>query len=156
MMNIKLATKNRKETAQRLSEITGAEVLYTRAPRFAYEIGAYIIEKDGSITIAEGAGLQPLKTLAEEGLVEPFETEDENRISLTVEVPMAQHTGTSLRNLINLLYTREGLINKALGTSFRVDEGLTKALQDNACTLTTESLFGAVTAYESEHGKAID
>ena len=69
---------------------------------------------------------------------------------------MAQHTGTSLRNLINLLYTREGLINKALGTSFRVDEGLTKALQDNACTLTTESLFGVVTAYESEHGKAID
>ena len=44
MMNIKLATENRKETAQRLSEITGAEVLYTRAPRFAYEIGAYIIE----------------------------------------------------------------------------------------------------------------
>ena len=69
---------------------------------------------------------------------------------------MAQHTGTSLRNLINLLYTREGLINKALGTSFRVDEGLTKALQDNACTLTTESLLGAVAAYESEHGKAID
>ena len=156
MMNIKLATENRKETAQRLSEITGAEVRYTRAPRFAYEIGAYTIEKDGSITIAEGAGLQPLKTLAEEGLVEPFETEDENRISLTVEVPLAQHTGTSLRNLINLLYTREGLINKALGTSFRVDEGLTKALQDNACTLTTESLLGAVAAYESEHGKAID
>ena len=50
MMNIKLATENRKETAQRLSEITGAEVLYTRAPRFAYEIGAYTIEKDGSIT----------------------------------------------------------------------------------------------------------
>ena len=148
MMNIKLATENRKETAQRLSEITGAEVLYTRAPRFAYEIGAYTIEKDGSITIAEDAGLQPLKTLAEEGLVEPFETEDENRISLTVEVPLAQHTGTSLRNLINLLYTREGLINKALGTSFRVDEGLTKALQDNACTLTTESHFGAITAYE--------
>ncbi len=156
MMNIKLATENRKETAQRLSEITGAEVRYTRAPRFAYEIGAYTIEKDGSITIAEGTGLQPLKTLAEEGLVEPFETENENRISLTVEVPMAQHTGTSLRNLINLLYTREGLINKALGTSFRVDEGLTKALQDRACTLTTESLLGAVAAYESEHGKAID
>ena len=165
MMNIKLATDNRKEAAARLAEITSTESRYTRVPRCAYEVGPYTIEKDGSITIAEDADLAPLQALADEGLVEPFEapaTEpaaeeaEAEPISLTVEVPMKHHNGATLRNLINLIYTRAGLLNKALGTGFRVDEELIEALKDDACTLTTESLLQAIRDFEAEHGKAID
>ena len=165
MMNIKLATDNRKEAAARLAEITGAESRYTRVPRCAYEVGPYTIEKDGSITVAEDADLAPLQALADEGLVEPFEapaTEpaaeeaEAEPINLTVEVPMKHHNGATLRNLINLIYTRAGLLNKALGTGFRVDEELIEALKDDACTLTTESLLQAIRDFEAEHGKAID
>ena len=165
MMNIKLATDNRKEAAARLAEITGAESRYTKVPRCAYEVGPYTIEKDGSITVAEDADLAPLQALADEGLVEPFEapaTEpaaeevEEEPINLTVEVPMKHHNGATLRNLINLIYTRAGLLNKALGTGFRVDEELIEALKDDACTLTTESLLQAIGDFEAEHGKAID
>ena len=164
MTNIKLATENRKEAATRLAEITGNESRYTKVPRCAYEVGPYTIEKDGSVTVAEDADLSPLQALADEGLIEPFAapateepaSEDDSMIDLTVEVPMKHHTGATLRNLINLIYTRAGLINKALGTGFRVDEGLTEALKDDACTLTTEALLKAVAAYEEEHGKAID
>ena len=162
MMNIKLATDNRKAAAARLAEIIGEESRYTKMPRCAYEVGPYAIEKDGSITIAEGADLQPLQTLADDGMVEPFEApatepaaEDET-VSLTVEVPTKNHTGATMRNLINLLYTRADLLNKALGTGFRVDEGLTEALKDEACAQTKESLLAAIAAYEDEHGKAID
>ena len=165
MMNIKLATDNRKEAAARLAEITGAESRYTKVPRCAYEVGPYTIEKDGSITVAEDADLAPLQALADEGLVEPFEapaTEPAAKeaevepINLTVEVPMKHHNGATLRNLINLIYTRAGLLNKALGTSFRVDEELVEALKDDTYTLTTESLLQAIGDYEAEHGKAID
>lgn len=165
MMNIKLATDNRKEAAARLAEITGAESRYTRVPRCAYEVGPYTIEKDGSITVAEDADLAPLQVLADEGLVEPFEapaTEpaaeevEEEPINLTVEVPMKHHNGATLRNLINLIYTRAGLLNKALGTGFRVDEELIEALKDDACTLTTDSLLQVIGDFEAEHGKAID
>ena len=165
MMNIKLATDNRKEAAARLAEITGAESRYTKVPRCAYEVGPYTIEKDGSITVAEDADLAPLQALADEGLVEPFEapaTEpaaeeaEAEPINLTVEVPMKHHNGATLRNLINLIYTRAGLLNKALGTGFRVDEELIEALKDDACTLTTESLLQAIGDFEAEHGKAID
>ena len=165
MMNIKLATDNRKEAAARLAEITGAESRYTKVPRCAYEVGPYTIEKDGSITVAEDADLAPLQTLADEGLVEPFEapaTEpaaeeaEAEPINLTVEVPMKHHNGATLRNLINLIYTRAGLLNKALGTGFRVDEELIEALKDDVCTLTTESLLQAIRDFEAEHGKAID
>ena len=165
MMNIKLATDNRKEAAARLAEITGTESHYTKVPRCAYEVGPYTLEKDGSITVAEDADLAPLKTLVQEGLVEPFEapaTEPETEaaeaehISLTVEVPMTHHTGATLRNLINLIYTRAGLLNKALGTGFRVDEELIEALKDDAITRTTESLLQAIGGFEAERGKAID
>ena len=165
MMNIKLATDNRKEAAARLAEITGAESRYTRVPRCAYEVGPYTIEKDGSITVAEDADLAPLQALADEGLVEPFEASatepaaeeaEAEPINLTVEVPMKHHNGATLRNLINLIYTRAGLLNKALGTGFRVDEELIEALKDDACTLTTESLLQAIRDFEAEHGKAID
>lgn len=83
-------------------------------------------------------------------------TVDETRdaVELTVTLPMTGHTGMSLRNLINLIYTRAGLLNKALGTAFRVDEGLVKTLQDDACVLTLDRLFETVEAYETRHGKA--
>ena len=173
MLNIRLATENRKAAAERLAEITGAESHYTRVPRCAYEVGLYTIEKDGSITVAEGTDLQPLHALVKEGLVEPFEAvapetppeeltpaadEDETAqepVELTVSMPLTRHTGATLRNLLNLVYTRSSLLNKALGTSFRVEPGLTDALQDDACILTVESLLTAISAYEDEHGKAL-
>ena len=120
MMNIKLATDNRKAVAARLAEITGAESRYTRVPRCAYEVGAYVIEKDGTITTAEGADLQPLKILATESLIEPFEmpTEEpaaeEEAISLTVEIPFDK---VNVGNLMKLLDAKGELIKKALGIS---------------------------------------
>lgn len=102
------------------------------------------------------------ETPAEAG-TEPQETEEpaadseeRDTVELTVTLPMARHTGTSLRNLVNLIYTRAGLLNKALGTAFRVDEGLVKALQNDACVLTLDRLFETVEAYENRHGKAAD
>ena len=120
MMNIKLLADNRKDVAARLAEIIGAEARYTRVPRCAYEVGAYIIEKDRTITIEEGADLQPLKILADEGLIENFEvpaeepiTEVESEaISLTVEIPFDK---VNVGNLLKLLDAKGDLIKKALG-----------------------------------------
>ena len=122
MMNIKLATENRKAVAARLAEITGAEARYTRVPRCAYEVGAYTLEKDGTITTEEGADLQPLKILADEGLIENFETPAEKpttesepeAISLTVEIPFDK---VNVGNLMKLLDAKGDLIKKALGIS---------------------------------------
>ena len=122
MMSIKLATENRKAVAARLAEITGAEARYTRVPRCAYEVGAYTLEKDGNITIEEGADLQPLKILADEGFIENFEapaeestTESEpEAIGLTVEIPFDK---VNVGNLMKLLDAKGELIKKALGIS---------------------------------------
>ena len=122
MMNIKFATENRKAAAARLAEIIGAEARYTRVPRCAYEVGAYIIEKDRTITIEEGADLQPLRILADEGLIENFEAPAEESttevepeaIGLTVEIPFDK---VNVGNLMKLLDAKGDLIKKALGIS---------------------------------------
>jgi hypothetical protein len=88
---------------------------------------------------------------------EPTEGDEEHDpVELTVSLPLARHTGQTLRNLVNLLYTRASLLNKALGTTFRVDERLIKALQPDANVLTMERFSETVTALENSIGKAVD
>ena len=55
MMNIRLATENRKAAATRLAEIIGGTSRYTKVPRCAYEVGPYFLEKDGTVTVPEDA-----------------------------------------------------------------------------------------------------
>jgi hypothetical protein len=136
-MNIRLATDNRKVAAQRLAEIIGGVPRYTRAPRFAYEVGPYFIEKDGTVTVSEGAGAEPLMALAEEGLLEPFKTEAEaptqeadtvatepqeataeeetgdDAESLTVSLPLDGFDPDSLDRLQKLIDSKARLIKKA-------------------------------------------
>ena len=95
---------------------------------------------------------------AEEAATEATEGEtaaDPEPVELTVSVPTARHTGNSLRNLVNLIYTRAGLINKALGTGFAAEQGLVDALGENEGLRTAEDFRKAVAAYEDEHGPAL-
>ena len=137
MTNIKLATDNRKAAAQRLAEIIDGTSRYTKVPRCAYEVGSYFIEKDGTVTVPEDADLQPLKVLVAEGLIEPFETEDEAPAQeaytaatepqeadteedtdvdgLTISLPLDGFNPDSLDRLQKLVDSKTTLIRKALG-----------------------------------------
>ena len=163
----------RKALVKVISETTGARAVYKFMPTCAYEIDYFTVTKEGELVFDDradseeveavleaiaAAGFTPAES-SEEAATEPDkapESETEEAVSLTVSVPAAAHTGATLRNLVNLLYTRASLLNKALGTGFRVDEGLTEALQNDDAILTAEAFRKAVAAYEDEHGKAID
>ena len=60
---------DRKKLANRLSELTGIKARYTFVPRCAYEVGSFIVEKDGCLTVEEGADESILQTLISEDLV---------------------------------------------------------------------------------------
>ena len=60
---------DRKVLVARLSELTGLDAHYTRVPRCAYEVGAFIVEKDGSLTVEDGADESILQTLISENLI---------------------------------------------------------------------------------------
>lgn len=157
-------TEDRKTIAMRIAELTGEKLKYTM-PACSFVGQGFTVTRDGNLEADETADSAVLETLVAEGLVLAPEAEEAatepqkpatEAVSLTVSVPADRHTGNSLRCLVNLVFTRASLLNKALGTSFRVDEGLTKALEDDSAALTTEAFRKAVAAYEDEHGKAID
>ena len=183
-INYNVNGEQRKDLVRIISETIGMKAVYAKMPTCNYIIGGITVEKDGAMVWDEHtdeATLQQVtKALAAAGFTGSWEeteqlasqeaeapaepdtaveaaTETETEpVALTVSIPTSKHTGASLRNLINLLYTRASLLNKALGTTFRVDEALTQALQDDACILTTDSLIKAIGDFEAANGKAID
>lgn len=63
-----------------------------------------------------------------ESATETAETDESAEDPVKVSIPTEMYTGKSLRNLINLVYTRAGLINKALGTRLSVDQGFIETI----------------------------
>lgn len=67
-------------------------------------------------------------------------------------LPLGNHNGVSLRNLINLFYSRGPLVGKATGGRFLVSEGLVRALEDDSCTYNMANFRKALRDYEEKNG----
>lgn len=96
---------------------------------------------------------------AEQESGEPQEAEDQTDevpLDLELSFPVSQHNGVTLRNLVNLLYSRGKLIGKATGGHFHVEEGLVDKLKDDRCTFAVMNFINAVSDYEAEHGMALE
>ena len=176
-INYSVTGNERKALVKVISETTGAKAVYKYMPTCAYEIDCFTVTKEGILEFDDRTDSEEVEAVLEaladagfNGVGETAEAPEEEAqeattaadsapegemVSLTIRVPMNNHSGTTLRNLINLLFTREKLINKALGTSFHVEDGLAEALRDDACALTKESLLRAVSDYEDGHGPAL-
>lgn len=87
---------------------------------------------------------------------EEEDQQDEVPLDLELSFLVSQHNGVTLRNLVNLLYSRGNLIGKATGGHFHVEEGLVDKLKDDTCTLATMNFISAVNGYEAEHGAALE
>ena len=158
----------RKAAAARLVELTGAQAVYTKMPRCAYEVGPFAIERDGSVTMSESTDLAPLRTLALEGLLEGWEepaketakvtaeviaeaidapAEETALDALTISLPLAGHTANSLRNLVSMIYSRGQLLSKETGGNFGCTLEQVEALKDcvtvsDAVARITDALTG--------------
>lgn len=69
MTNYKLSISNRKDLVKRLEELTDTKARYTFVPRCAYECGPYTVERNGDLTVEDGADMSIIQTLLDEGLV---------------------------------------------------------------------------------------
>ena len=114
---------------------------YLGAPSFAFQVGAYTVDKNGTITCPDGTDEEQIemliRELAHDGFIgervgeaaKPFEpktvepdqqeketprTIDPDR--LAVELPKDGMTPTAIENLRRLVASKETLLKKALGT----------------------------------------
>ncbi|MBQ2477344.1 MAG: hypothetical protein II515_08790, partial [Desulfovibrio sp.] len=82
------------------------------------------------------------------GITDADEQAEAGCDGLTISLPLDKHTPESLRRLLNLIYSRGGLISKATGGNFDVDKDLLTALDRAGFIRTNEEFVRKV----EEHG----
>lgn len=105
------------------------------------------------------AEAEPDDTAEDEPDAEESESEDQPEevpLDLELAFPTSQHNGVSLRNLVNLIYSRGRLISKATGGHFHVEEDLIETLRDDSCTYTVANFIEALKSYEAQCGTAME
>ena len=127
---------NKKEMIQALETKWGTRAVYLGPPSFSYEIingeEPFRVDRFGAIRNAQDQeiALETILNAAEPEKEPEKETEparDEQSVSLevdgySVEFPMEGHTGISLRNLVNMLASKEQLLIAAFDLSQRLME----------------------------------
>ena len=115
----------RKEIVKALAEHFGVEPKYMGVPSFAYQVQTtdetYTIDRAGKITTSAGMEVE-LESILNGGKVEEPSEPIAETISIEVAVPMEGHTGSTLKNLVNMIYSKQALINKSLGITGNIIE----------------------------------
>ena len=120
--------KDRKNLVKAIAGITGQAAKYNGAPAFTYTVGNFTVERDGSITTEDEAGMKNLAAaLREQGFeidlpetetpAEETEAEAEEEMttsSWTLTMPREDFTESQIENLEKIIASKANLIKKAL------------------------------------------
>ena len=93
-MNYALNIDNRKNLVKKIEALTGVKSHYTMMPRCAYEIGAFTVEKDGSLTVADDADQNVIDALLAEQMIVPASS-DEDEPAAPTEIAAEPETETT-------------------------------------------------------------
>jgi len=147
---------DKKEMLQRLAEHYGEKPMYMGAPSFAYQVHAgdevYTIDRDGKIKNSEGQEVELEDLLKGESVAAAVgnapeileETQPQASISeaeppvdrMEVVLPLGDHTVHTLRNLVNMIASKQDLIQQAFNLKkVIVHEEFTKAINENAIAM---------------------
>ncbi len=98
---------DRKELVKILSQHLGLKAKYLGVPSFAYEVGDFTISRDGRIINKAGDEMKL------DEILNPRNEDDFDQIEIAF--PLEGHDARSIRNLLNMLYSKEPLIKKVYG-----------------------------------------
>ncbi|NCD10311.1 MAG: virulence protein [Negativicutes bacterium] len=116
----------RKRLVTTLSTLTGIKAKYLGMPSMAYEVGDFIIDKNGNLELSDKANRTEIERvarhLASEGFIaeeeisatEGRQTADSEEFGLTVSMPRSNFSEGALENLQALVEAKGELIRHAL------------------------------------------
>ena len=126
IINYNVTGSERKRLVTALSNITGVKAKYLGMPSMAYEVGAFIIDKNGSLEFSDKADGEKIENvaqcLAREGFIaeeqinatEGKQTADSEALGLCISMPRSSFTEKALENLKGILEAKGDLIRHAL------------------------------------------
>ena len=174
-MTIITNTTDRKALAKAIAEELGMTAKYMGMPGCGYQIGEYIVDRDGNINGEDFEALRPFlqrngflpedeAAPAEEQTEPETETADSETIDqVSVSVPADGFTPAQLKNLIFTLYTKQYLLARMTGGDTisipdnliaRLMEGTPESMDDFKALLDAAKEDG-LTGFNFEDGKVI-
>ena len=141
-MTILTLTKNRRELVDALYAMTGVKMRYQGPPTFAYTDGTFTIDREGNLFVEDFmANVCELRELAARKLID--DSWDEYRSVLSIDIPMGQHTVQSILQLLQIMWSKQELINKAVDApcGFRISYGFIEELIKEQPASVSEFLF---------------
>lgn len=132
----------RKALAQKIGELTGAEVEYLGVPSCGYKIDFFTLSKDAVLSFSDRSDTEivekVLDGLADAGYTSETVTPPEGTdaadaepepnsgfpLNASISFPLADHTVQSLTNLICMIHSRGALLSKATSGVFAADKSL--------------------------------
>jgi len=126
VIKYKATGAERKRLVTALSSLKGVKAKYLGMPSMAYEVGDFIIDKNGNLELGSQANSEEIERvathLASEGFIaeeetsatEGEQTADSEEFSLTVSMPRSKFTERALENLKAIIEAKGELIRHAL------------------------------------------
>ncbi|MCR5510373.1 MAG: virulence protein [Lachnospiraceae bacterium] len=126
--------KDRKELVTKIAEITGIKSNYRGAPTMAYDIGEFVVTKNGAVESDDTDALEALvESLAFAGIISANTAEEEapdteaaleettaeptgDGMELTIEMPREKFTDEAIENLKRITESKGVLFKKAFET----------------------------------------
>lgn len=117
---------DRKRLVTALSKLTGVKAKYLGMPSMAYEVGDFIIDKNGTLEFCDKANRTEIESVAENLLSEGFtpmeetkgteaaQTADSGTFGLCISMPRNSFTDTALENVKAIIQVKGELIRHAL------------------------------------------
>lgn len=141
-MKIMCLVADRKKLVAAIEEATGVKLKYQGPPSFAFAAGDFTVERDGTLCVEnENDNRDILLSLVNQKLIDDSWNED--REVLCISIPADLHSGASATRLVQLLWTKQEVINKSIKCQkgFVINERFIEALSEEPPQSYDEFLF---------------
>ena len=135
-MEIITNAENRKSLVKTLSEHFGERAVYLGPPSFAYQIGSITVDRESKVIFEDDSMEDEVRrvlfqndvTVTEETQEMP---QEESGSEAEIKIPIGEVTPQGIINLINMMHSKQYLINRAVGRAcILVTDTLTNALAE--------------------------
>lgn len=123
VLHFNVTGESRKAMVKAIETELGIKAKYLGMPSAAYEIGAYRVEKDGTLSFLGDAGIDESSRVIEACVMATGNSPDEwnenmaeDELDLTISVPKVGFTDEALENLNKLVESKASLFKKAFLT----------------------------------------
>ena len=120
---------DRRTLVKAIAAHTGMEPSYVGPPTFNYTVGTIIVDSEGYVDVPDEQAADLKAFLIAKGWMEPEPEPEQLRIQ--IGVPAQEMTVQSVTNLIFMLYSKQYLLGKAVGTAcVRIEDAVITRLQE--------------------------